>query len=110
MAKKNSLKIDLFHKAIADLGELWQWNASHYGTQHADDYRAFVEQEIERLADFPSLGEITPRFPTVRRILVKKPSAKYGHLIFYRVFEGRILVLRVLHTAQDWQSRDLDSE
>jgi toxin ParE1/3/4 len=110
MAERKSLSVQLTPRAEDDLWNIWQWSLSRYGLEHADAYRSFVELEIGRLADFPELGEAVSHFSEVRRLLIKRVSAQFGHFAFYRLKDGQIEVIRILHTAQDWQGRNLGFE
>ena len=62
----------------------------------------FLFGKIEHLTDHPSAGIPVPERTGVRRFTAKRRSKGHGHIIFYIALVDRIVVVRVLHTAQDW--------
>ena len=69
----------------------------------ADSYLFGLKKLFELLAGSPFLARERPEFdPPVR-------LHPYGsHIVIYRVENGELMVLRVLHGRQDWR-RELES-
>lgn len=44
------LIVEYSPKALAALDEIWEWNASQYGADHADTYVAFLKAGTGSLA------------------------------------------------------------
>ena len=96
------IRARLSPKAGRDLDE-------HCGHIAADNPEASerVRQNILNTADFlaqhPELGrrirKATPRHEQIRWFVLPKFR---NYLIFYQPFQETIMVVRVLHTAQDW--------
>lgn len=87
----------------ADLMSIYIYNETSYGAAHADRYIAFLQRHMERAALRPNEGKVVEDVPEARMILAKwNPRRRAaGHRIFYRLVEGGIEVLRIVHTAQD---------
>ena len=58
---------------------------------------SFIRRSIRTLEEFPYQGRATAR-ESVRRLVV----TNYPYLVYYRVNDEGVLVLTVLHAAQDW--------
>jgi plasmid stabilization system protein ParE len=86
------------------LFEIWEWNAQRYGAAHADAYLRFVKKRIDALADPSANGKPIPGRDDVRYLFVRRRASGHGH-IAARMTEGSLAtVLRIFHTAQDWQA------
>ena len=90
--------------ARLDLLEIWDRNAETYGADHADRYVAFLTERTERLATDHSWGRLLPGRPGLLYVALRKGRG-HGHLVFYRVTETTVEILRYQHTAQDWHGR-----
>ncbi|MDB5709322.1 MAG: plasmid stabilization system [Sphingomonas bacterium] len=81
--------------AIADLDAVWDYIAQD-NPDAADQIVARIATATRRLADFPSSGTRRPDIhPTAHSV----PMGAY--LILYRVNEGVVEIVRVLHSARD---------
>jgi plasmid stabilization system protein ParE len=49
-AKQPALKVVYAVAARRQLDEIWNWNESQYGADHANKYLEFLEQHIEALS------------------------------------------------------------
>ena len=56
-----------------------------------------IEQQADRLVEYPYSGRMGRALDTRELIVVGTPC-----IVIYRVDTDRILVLRVIHTAQSW--------
>jgi toxin ParE1/3/4 len=89
-------------KAERDLDEIFNFIAADNS-----DAAARVRRMILNTADFltqhPELGrrirKAAPRHAQIRWFVVPK---FHNYLIFYQPFQETIMVVRVLHAAQDW--------
>jgi toxin ParE1/3/4 len=82
--------------AAGDLRAILEYSILQYGPERADVYVADIGRALDRLREFPEIGE--PRFdlkPGLRSLPCRE------HRIFYRFDAGHISVLRVLHKAMD---------
>jgi toxin ParE1/3/4 len=59
-----------------------------------------IREAIQRLAQFPYRGRMGRREGTRELVLTGWP-----YLVVYMVDETRVLILRVLHTSQQWPQR-----
>lgn len=83
-------------RANTDLAGLWRYTAKEWGAGAADIYVRQFDEAFARLARNPEIG---PRCddirPGYRKYLVGR------HLIFYRLRENEIEVIRILHMSMD---------
>lgn len=84
---------------------IWDWNAVKYGVRRADRYLAFIEAEITQLAGSPETGPFVEGFPRLRKHLAKRKTRGHGHIIFYETRGDQLVIITILHSAQDWSSR-----
>lgn len=89
--------------AIADLESIWRWNASTYGPEHADEYLKHLQDAIDKLSLHWAAGHIASGRIQVRYQLIRHKSRGYGHVVVYRVVDDAVRVLRVFHSAENWQ-------
>lgn len=82
-------------RAIADLEEIWTYTASNWSPDQADRYHASIIETFEGLAS----GRKTGVPATVRAGYLKCPVG--AHLVFYRIDEAGLVVVRVLHQRMD---------
>lgn len=81
--------------AEQDLTDIWVTIAKDRPLAADRVLTALLEAE-DRLADHPQLGRLRPELPGQLRSWSVAPF-----VIFYRVLEDQILVIRVLHGARD---------
>ena len=82
-------------RADQDLEELWFFIAQD-DPAAADRWLDTLEEKIGLLADNPLMG---PARPDIARELRYHPVG--SHLLLYRVIQGGIEIVRVLHGARD---------
>lgn len=82
-------------RADQDLEELWFFIAQD-DPAAADRWLDTLEEKIGLLADNPLMG---PARPDIARELRYHPVG--NHLLLYRVIQGGIEIVRVLHGARD---------
>ncbi len=83
-------------RAQADIVELVQYGAEHFGPARAKAYLERIELRYRQLRDFPESGRVDKELhPQVRSISCG------SHRIFYSIDDKGIMVRRVLHKAAD---------
>lgn len=91
------LRIDFGAGALDDLGRIWTYGSQSHGATAADGLisRMFATLR-ETIATFPESGRRRFEFGADVRSFAVLP-----YIVFYRVAETHIEVLRVLHAARD---------
>ncbi len=93
------MKYRTTRQADEDIINIYVHGATAYGVGQAEAYLGELTASISLLADNPYLARERPEFDPPVRIHPHEP-----HLIVYRIFEGVVLIVRVLHGRQDWES------
>jgi toxin ParE1/3/4 len=98
------MKVILGPPARADLGEIARWIARD-NPARASSFVDELEAKCAGLAIHPL------RFPVVRqgRGFVVRKRVHGSYLIFYRLGETHVEVMRIVHSARDWATL-FDSE
>jgi len=89
--------------SLADLDEIWDWNAKQYGTDHANAYLEHLRAETRKLARSGIPGRSIHEDANLRYSLIRRGRRGYGHVVVFRVDGEIFYVYRILHTSQDWQ-------
>jgi toxin ParE1/3/4 len=85
-------------RAQADLDEIWDYTADRWGLDQAETYARQLWRAIQAIADNPSRGR---ECDEVRPGYRQYPSG--SHVLFYRLVEGGIDVVRILHERMDYE-------
>ena len=94
------MKVVLTSAAAADLEEAFAYISSERA-EAAGELLGRIRQAFEQLREFPLLGapfgsaEDDPVEPGVRFVIVG------AYLVFYRVLEDIVVILRILHARRD---------
>lgn len=83
-------------KAISDLEEIWHYTVEKWSVEHADRYYNLIFDEINYICKNINAGKSMEH---VRKGY--RASKVKSHLIFYRVLEERIEIIRILHEQMD---------
>lgn len=84
--------------AQRDLNEIWDYTARTWSPEQASLYVRNLKQTLQTIVSQPELArERSDISPPVRI----HPFA--SHLIIYRIEDGHILVIRIVHARQSWQ-------
>lgn len=102
---KHPLTVILSPTAVAELHEVWQWNAEHYSPPHADSYHRFLKERVYGLARIHGLGKPVSGRPDLRYVIIRRKAKGHGHIVVYRVSTAAVEILHIFHTAQDWQTQ-----
>lgn len=81
--------------AEADLEDIWLYSFTNWSIEQADRYHAGIVRAFEALAS----GRKAGRPVDIRDGYFKHPVG--SHFIYYRVTDGTIDVMRVLHQRMD---------
>jgi toxin ParE1/3/4 len=87
-------------KAVADLEEIWLYTVKKWSVEQADRYYNLIVDEINYICKNSSAGKSMEH---VRKGY--RASKVKSHLIFYRVLNGTLEVIRILHEQMDIESR-----
>ncbi len=90
-----AFRVQVNVEAEEDLIEIWEDIATH-NVAAADRNVRLLGEKIDTLADMPDRGKMRDDLGAGIRMLVE---GKY--LIFYRVGETQVEILRVIHGARD---------
>jgi toxin ParE1/3/4 len=84
-------------RAQRDIDEIWDYSASIWGVQQAEVYVRQIRRAVEIVAEDPRRGRSCDN---IRAGYRKYPAG--SHFVFYRVVEGGIDVVRILHQRMDF--------
>jgi toxin ParE1/3/4 len=91
-----SVQIRLGESAKQDLRDIWRGLAEYSGLAFADSTLANIESKFRLLAQFPSSGRVRAELLAGLR---SYPAGDF--VIFYRIIETTVEVVRVLHGRRD---------
>ena len=101
------MAVEIFPAARNRLLEIWQYTATQWGEDQADDYTRDLISAIEEAAPKRSLWRKHPQLDTVGIYFIRHAH----HYIFVRDFAPETVgVVSVLHEAMDIPSRLKDDE
>ena len=89
-------EVELSSAARADLVEIDDFGEEQYGREIADVYAFGFEEAFDRLASFPNSGQAYPELGRGIRCIVHRK-----HRVFYTVNDDLVLIVRIIHHAQD---------
>jgi plasmid stabilization system protein ParE len=105
-SKPPEMIVDYTPEALANLDEIWDWNAGQYGRGHADSYIEFLRKRTDRLSTDYASGKRVPANPNLCYRVIQRKKKRHGHIVVYEVNDDDIVrILRYFHTAQDWQNK-----
>jgi len=84
-------------RAQRDLDEIWAYTLRNWGIDQAELYVRQIARHIETVSERPSTGRACPE---VRAGYYKYPSG--SHLLFYRMTDGGMDIVRILHESMDF--------
>jgi len=95
-----SLPYVITKKAVADLEEIWLYTVKNWSVTQADRYYNLIFDEIGFICKHPSAGKSMEHIRKGYRA-----SKVKSHLIFYRIINDTIEVIRILHERMDIDGR-----
>ena len=91
-----SRELDISPAAEAEIAEIWDYTASEYGLDAADDYVSDLDRVMVRLLDYPLMGtdcsEVRKGYRRIRA---------GSHMIYYVPTDDGIQIMRVMHVRRD---------
>jgi len=84
-------------KAVSVLEDIWNYTVSEWGEEQAERYLRMVNGAFVGLACDPSLGKPCEK---IRKGYHRCRSG--SHVIFYRIQDTRVEIVRVLHQSMDF--------
>jgi toxin ParE1/3/4 len=87
-------------KAVSDLEEIWLYTVEKWSVEQADRYYNLIFDEINYLCKNSAAGKSMEH---VRKGY--RTSKVKSHLIFYRILNDTIEVIRILHERIDIENR-----
>ena len=90
-------------KAISDLEEIWSYTVELWSVAQADRYYGLIIDEISYICKNINAGKPMDH---VRKGY--RASKVKSHLIFYRVNNNTVEIIRILHERMDTDSRLTD--
>lgn len=87
---------ELSIQADQDISNIYDYTYSEFGDDQAVAYLADLETILLKLVDYPELGRERPEI----RVGLRSFSYR-NHVIFYRIRETHIRIVRVLHGSRD---------
>jgi toxin ParE1/3/4 len=79
-----------------DLISIWKWGAAEWSEDVADRHLFEIEHACERLMDDPMFGKARDELIVGVRSVPVRP-----HIVFYRIANRQIEIVRVLHQRMD---------
>ncbi|WP_345084684.1 type II toxin-antitoxin system RelE/ParE family toxin [Nemorincola caseinilytica] len=87
---------ELSQEADNDLQDIYDHTHEHFGAQQAIDYLTGIEDLFHILCAHPHSGRARNE---IRKGL--RSISYVAHVVFYRIIEKRIRIVRVLHASRD---------
>lgn len=88
--------VRLSEDARLDLIDIDAFGAKQFGSEVSDAYQRSIAEVLDRLGDFPRIGEARPDYGIGIRCIVHK-----SHRILYRLTEDQVVIARILHHSRD---------
>lgn len=86
----------LSEAADKDLEDIFDFTTDHFGLDQAEKYLLEIEEVFQILVSHPESGKARNE---IKEGLYSFP--KDNHIIFYRIFDKQIQIVRVLHGSRD---------
>ena len=87
-------------KAVSDLEEIWLYNVQKWSVDQADRYYKLIFDEINFICKNKNTGKSMEHGRKGYRA-----SKVKSHLIFYRIQNNTVEVIRILHERMDIENR-----
>ena len=95
-----SLPYLISKKAVADLDEIWLYTVEKWSLAQSDRYYSLIFDEIDYICSHPTSGKTMDHIRKGYRA-----SKVKSHLIFYRIADETIEIIRILHERMDIDNR-----
>ncbi len=98
-------RLTLSEAALTDILEQAEWYEGRSDTYLGKRWERAVSSALRRLVQRPHVGALCRFRSSELRDVRRMPVAGFSrHLIFYRLYEEELLVLRIVHGARDLES------
>jgi toxin ParE1/3/4 len=87
-------------KAVADLEEIWRYTVEKWSVEQADRYYNLIFDEINYICKNTNAGRSMEHVRKGYHV-----SKVKSHLVFYRVVNDTIEIIRILHERMDIENR-----
>ena len=95
-----SLPYVISKKAIADLEEIWRYTVENWSVDQANRYYTLTFDEIDYICNKPHSGK---SMEDIRKGY--RASKVKSHLVFYKVVDDTVEIIRILHQRMDIESQ-----
>ena len=96
MSAHNKHQLEITAPALADIEAIAAYTFDQWGEQQVDAYMSQIDRTIQAIGDNPAIGR--GRFGVPDAIKGRKSGS---HVVFYRVQDTTIYIMRVLHESMD---------
>lgn len=98
---ENKYKLEIYPLAQKDMEQVFAYIAHKLGNpKSAEKQINDFEEALQHICKYPEscplINNIYVKDQNVRKLIVNK------YIVFYRVFDGRVQVIRVLHKLQNY--------
>ena len=94
------MRYEITQKARSDLIGIWEYTYENWSHQQADKYYEILIEKIEEIASRPHIGRNYERI----KVGLKGVAIK-SHIVFYRIENDIVEIIRVLHQRMDLENR-----
>ena len=94
------LKYKISQQALFDLNDIWEYTFHKWSKEQADRYYNLIFDEIEYISENSHLGI---SYEHIRKNY--RASKIKSHLVFYRIENKSIEIIRILHQRMDLKRR-----
>lgn len=91
-------RFTLSPRAQNDVDDIWNYTARRFGVEQAETYMRQIDSHTRLVAGEPSIGRACP---DIRAGYFKYQSG--SHVLFYRLVEGVVDIVRILHERMDFK-------
>ena len=92
------MRLELTPKARRDIDDIWERSFERHGAAQAETYIRGVERAMQTIAEDPRRGRPCDEIRSGYR-----KFAVGSHMLFFRVADGAIVIVRILHQRMDFE-------
>ncbi len=92
------MRLEFTPRAQQDIEEIWNYSFERFGAKRAEAYIRDIDRAAQRVAEDPRRGRPCDDI----RAGYRKFSVG-SHVLFFRVAEGGLVVVRILHQRMDFE-------
>lgn len=95
--------ITLSEYADIDVAAIYSYTAQMWDVEQAETYCQFLRESLLKLEETPGIGRPVANRRGLFTFVVTWKHARYGNRVIYEHTLDGIYVVRILHTAMNWQ-------